>query len=206
MEKKIFVRTIITVVIALAIFALPSKVYAATVTIPGTNISFDIPDDATSYSYRYVSVNTETKLTVTINGKTKYYIVQDGKLVETDKSFKPIKPEKKPTSKKNGWYNKKYYINGQIVKGWKVISGKKYYFDKKTGVVTTGLKKIGKNTYYFAKSGVLQKNRIIKISGKIRAFDKKGKMVTNASYTGKYNKKKVTYYFDANGVAIWKAV
>ena len=206
MEKKIFVRTIITVVIALAIFALPSKVYAATVTIPGTNISFDIPDDATSYSYRYVSVNTETKLTVTINGKTKYYIVQDGKLVETDKNFKPIKPEKKPTSKKNGWYGKKYYIEGKVVKGWKTISGKKYYFNKKTGEVTVGLKKIGKHTYYFNKKGAMAKDKIVSIEGKIRAFNKKGYMVTSASYTGKYKGKKVTYYFDANGVAVWKAV
>jgi len=36
---------------------------------------------------------------------------------------------------KNGWVNvkggRKYYENGKAVKGWKVLSGKTYYFSKK---------------------------------------------------------------------------
>ena len=52
----------------------------------------------------------------------------------------------------------------------------------------------------------MQKNKIIKVKGKIYAFDKKGHMVKGKSYTGKLNGKKVTYYFGDNGIAIWKAV
>lgn len=207
MNKKIVIRTLVTLVLAIiAIFAVPSKAYAKTVTIPDTSISFEIPDDAKSYSYWYISINGDIKLTVTIDGKTKYYIVQEGKLVETDKDFKPLKPEVKPTDKKNGWYGKKYFIEGKVVKGWKVISGKKYYFNKKTGEYTTGLKKIGKHTYYFNKKGVMQKDLICKVGKYIRAFNKKGYMVVSGTYTGMYKGKKVTYYFDAEGIARWKAI
>ena len=206
MNKKVL-RSVLTLIIAtIAVLCVPSRAYAKTVTIPDTKISFEIPDSATSYYYKYVSINGEVKLTVTIDGVTKYYIVQNGKLVETDKDFKPLKPDVKPTDKKNGWYGKKYYIEGKVVKGWKVISGKKYYFNKKTGDVTTGLKKVGKHTYYFGKKGAMTKDKILKVDGKIRAFNKKGYMVTSASYTGVYRGKKVTYYFDAEGVARWKAI
>ena len=47
---------------------------------------------------------------------------------------------------KNGWVNvkggRKYYENGKAVKGWKVLSGKTYYFSKKNGQAVTGKKKI----------------------------------------------------------------
>ena len=50
-----------------------------------------------------------------------------------------------------------YYKSGKIVTGWKKISGKWYYFDKKFGIAATYATKIGKKYYLFSESGVLAK-------------------------------------------------
>ena len=58
----------------------------------------------------------------------------------------------------DGWFvqddgTKIYIEGGEPVKGWKTIDGKKYYFNKNTGVMATGWKKFSNGkVYYFAKS------------------------------------------------------
>ena len=64
---------------------------------------------------------------------------------------------------KNGWVNvkggRKYYENGKAVKGWKVLSGKTYYFSKKNGQAVTGKKKIGDARYFFDKYGRIRSGK-----------------------------------------------
>ena len=71
----------------------------------------------------------------TVKGKTYYY--KNGKKVK-------------------GWLTlkgKKYFLNtrtGVLLKGWQRSSrGPKRYFNKKNGVMYTGMKKIGGKYYYF---------------------------------------------------------
>lgn len=58
----------------------------------------------------------------------------------------------------NGWIHDTYYVeNGTLVKGWKAISGKWYYFDKDTGIKYEGyFFEIDGKTYYFDNQGVMK--------------------------------------------------
>ena len=56
-----------------------------------------------------------------------------------------------------GSYDYKYYANkgGSLVKGWKKISGKWYYFDTKGfNMYSNGTYKINQKSYKFDKNGV----------------------------------------------------
>ena len=207
MKNKTFIRNLLTIALMLSLFVLlPSKpVYAAKYTIPGTDITIDLPDGVTvpdtssdksnSSSYEYYYEKTVIKITV--NGQTKYYTKdKDGNLIETDKDGNILnnKDKKDTTTEKTK----------KVKNGWITEKGKKYYY--KNNKKITGMQKIGKYTFYFNKKGVMQKNKIIKIKGKVYAFNKKGHMVKNKSYTGKLDGKKVTYFFGKDGVAIWKAI
>jgi len=135
------------------------------------------------------------------------------------------------TSKFTGWVKipgefmnfKFYYKSGKIVTGWKKISKKWYYFDKKTGIAATDATKIGKKYYLFSEGGVLAKKgwrtgRIgfdeeayyyvksdgsvttgwKKIKGKWYWFNKYGEMAANCKK--KIGKK--TYKFNKSGVCL----
>ena len=111
-----------------------------------------------------------------------------------------------------------YYKSGKIVTGWKTISKKKYYFNKKMGNAATYLTKIGKKYYLFSSSGVLKskgwqksdgkyyylkKDGSVtkgwkKVKGKWYWFSKTGKMASNCKK--KIGKK--TYKFNKNGVCL----
>jgi glucan-binding YG repeat protein len=41
-----------------------------------------------------------------------------------------------------------------MVTGWKMIYGKKYYFNK-NGIMQTGLKQVGDRKYFFKRTGIL---------------------------------------------------
>lgn len=67
------------------------------------------------------------------------------------------------SSGKNGLIKEKgqtyYYKNDKKQTGWQTVSGKKYYFDPKTGAMVTGVRQIGNDWYLFNKStGVLASN------------------------------------------------
>ena len=83
---------------------------------------------------------------------------------------------------KNGWVNvkggRKYYENGKAVKGWKVLSGKTYYFSKKNGQAVTGKKKIGDARYFFDKYGRMQKKVWKVVNGKKFFFGYNGQAKT----------------------------
>lgn len=84
-----------------------------------------------------------------------------------------------------GWKlinGKKYYFsqkNGHMVKGWKTLKGKWYYFNKETGAMFKGFHKIGKFKYYFnLKTGAMFKG-LHKIGNEKYYFEKKnGHMLT----------------------------
>ena len=61
----------------------------------------------------------------------------------------------------SGWFteNKKTYYrksNGQLAKGWTIISGKTYYFGKSKGQLYTGWATIGGNKYYLGTDGAMR--------------------------------------------------
>ena len=84
-----------------------------------------------------------------------------------------------------GWKTingKTYYFsqkNGHMVKGWKVLNSKWYYFNKNTGAMFKGFHKIGNFKYYFnPKTGVMFKG-LHKIGNEKYYFEKKnGRMLT----------------------------
>ena len=197
MKERTFknvMKLVVLAIIMTVIMAPAKKVEAAQLTIPGTNITIDIPDGTTTYKYEYsYTYNTSYKFKFTVNGQTKYYILDEkGNLVETDKNWKPLNSKSDTKTKKT------------VKNGWKKTKAGKVYY--KNGKKLTGLQVIGKYTYYFNKKGIMIKNKFVKIKGKTYAFDKKGHMVKGASYTAKVKGKKVTYYFDTDGKAIWKAI
>ncbi|GEM_PF-3082997 len=97
-----------------------------------------------------------------------------------------------------GWvsngYDKFYFVDGQMVKGWKEIKKdskkSKYYFDKKTGVMVTGIKKISKKLYWFADSGALKTGWYKNPDGTKYYFTQDG------AVTGWKTISKKKYYFD----------
>ena len=115
-----------------------------------------------------------------INGE-KYYFSQDGKMLT---GFQKINQEWRffstaPNYPERGkectlslgavegnyyWYQIEdvYYCmqnNKSLLKGWKTISGNRYYFDTKTGAAIRGCEYvIGRDTYCFDENGVMRKN------------------------------------------------
>lgn len=131
----------------------------------------------------------------------KYYFYEDGTLaVNTWVNGKWVGADGRYTGIKNnvGWVTdngKTYFYDAtthQPVKGWLVTGGKKYYLDPTTGALKKGWLKIGGKTYF--------------------AGPKKGYILTNQWYSGKYlsgdgsvatgwtTVGKKTYYFNSKGV------
>lgn len=149
---------------------------------------------------------------------------------KTETASNTTKPVPKPPT--NGWFEidntYKYYKKAVAVSGWQTIGDSKYYFDPKTKIMATGLKKISGKWYYFGgkKSGKLRygwitvkentyfankKTGVIQtgwknISGKRYYFDpdKSGKMVTGF----KTINKKIYYLDPKTGVMQtgWKKI
>ncbi len=107
--------------------------------------------------------------------------------------------------KKNGWVKANdatyYYVEGKMVKGWKTIEGKKYFF-LKTGKMAIGRYIINKEVYYFNTKGVFVK----KMQGAKWVENKKGRRFDNGN--GRYIKGQWKYiqgrryYFDAKGYVL----
>ena len=73
-----------------------------------------------------------------------------------------------------------YYINnssGECAKGWKLINGKKYYFDQEWAYMRTGFQAINGNWYYFKDSGEMVTGSQT-INGKPYVFDSNGVMIS----------------------------
>lgn len=106
--------------------------------------------------------------------------------------------------KVKGWITlkgKKYYLNrktGVLKKGWLTSKGRKRYFDPKTGAMKTGLKKISGKYYYFnSKDGWAKSGFVTSKKGTTRYFAPKTyKMVTGWMK----NSKKQKWYFGSNGI------
>ncbi len=99
-----------------------------------------------------------------------------------------------------GWYtdpvtgNRYYYKDGAPLKSWQTIGSKKYYFNKNTGVMTTGWKKFSNGkVYYFAKSTGGAVTGLKTLEGKKYYFDKNGVM-----QSGWKTISKKKYYFKLN--------
>ncbi len=104
---------------------------------------------------------------------------------------------------KSKWINGKYYVNskGVRVTGLQKISGKYYFFNKKTGKLICGTWiKSGSNYYYAQKNGVLYKNCIKKINGSYYYFNSKA-----ARKTGKRTLNNKTYYFSKSTAKMVKS-
>ena len=104
--------------------------------------------------------------------------------------------EQKYTGFKKDGNDTYYYKDGVKQTGWRVISGKKYYFSKKSsnkGVMSVGFTKIGKKTYYFD-SKKIKKKGWQTIEKCKYYFSKKGVM-----QTGLKKIKNKRYYFMKDG-------
>jgi|GEM_PF-1453350 len=93
----------------------------------------------------------------------------------------------------NAYGGKKYYtVKGMVQTGWKIVSGKTYYFNT-NGIMQTG-KWIDK-VYYVNADGVMQKNCWIRLPAGNYYVDANGKKLTGGWVTiGDYK-----YYFTASG-------
>lgn len=85
-----------------------------------------------------------------------------------------------------------YDENGIMVKGWKVIDGKKYYFSTKNGVMAKGLRTLGGKKYYFNKSTGVMYRGWKTIDGKKYYFSKKN----GAALKGLYKVGDYKYFFN----------
>ncbi len=81
-----------------------------------------------------------------------------------------------------------YYVNGTKVKGWKTLNGKKYFFNKSTGVQVQGWLTYGGKKYYLYKSTTPSKRYAATgwmkdSSGNKRYFDSNGVMIAGKFYS-----------------------
>ncbi len=128
----------------------------------------------------------------------KYYLQADGSMaVNTWVNGKWVGPDGKFTGVyNNGWVkkgSKTYYydLNLQPVKGWLILSGKKYYLNPSTGVLMKGWITVGGRKYYaHSSTGAILTSQWK--SGKYLTED--GSMAVGVTKIGKY-----TYYFTSDG-------
>lgn len=105
---------------------------------------------------------------------------------------------------KDGNGNVRYFSpqNGLMTKGWCYFSGEHRFFDRKTGIMYTGIRKVDKYYYYFVgnknteKAGFRCKKGFVTLGSKRYYFSPRdGHAVTGwLTLDGK------TYYFDSKGV------
>ncbi len=167
-----------------------------------------------------------TEKWVRVNGN-RYYFEANGRMAKSTwiddvyvgEDGKPIQgyvDETRDNPKKTGWvgYGRlwKYYNNGRLVTGWKVIGGKTYYFQS-SGYMKLGWYNDGKNYYFLnttagrATIGVMATN-FMRIDGKVYYFfpkevkDNKGNTYPKGSMARnvniRYNDK--VYSFNNQGV------
>lgn len=111
-----------------------------------------------------------------------------------------------------GWVEDKYYFDSDyhMVKGWKDINGKTYFFGKLSGKKLTGLYKIGKGksalVCTFSKKGVLQRKLYASKKAVCLTFDDGPSANTSAILTtlGKYNAK-ATFFMVGNRCKSYQA-
>lgn len=93
-----------------------------------------------------------------------------------------------------------YYVDkkGNRVYGWKTVSGKRYFFDKKTGKAHVGWLTRPTGVFCFNANGVRYENtQLISTSGKIYIIGSDGKRYSNGWCTYRGEK----YYIDKEGYA-----
>ena len=124
------------------------------------------------------------------NGK-KYYCYGAHGMAVIGKGFFKVKGKT--------YYNAEYTCYAAT--GWKQINKKRYYFDKKTGIMAQNcVKKVGKDYIYFTKKGLQYKK-----SGWVRLGSQKYYITPKAKGTGKVFTKglikigKNKYFFAKNG-------
>ncbi len=125
------------------------------------------------------------------------------KVSQNASAKKKTAAKKKKVNKWKTKKGKKYYYgaDGKLVKGFKVIKGKTYFFSLNKGVMQTGLRTINGNVYYFAESGaargVMQNSGFLKINGNYYYFNSNG-----AAQTGwKTIEGRGVYYFAESGAS-----
>lgn len=147
-------------------------------------------DTDVGYNYRYFSKTGEMKTGWLTLGSNKYYLDAEGfrvlgyKIIGNNNYYfnpdqasgKAYKNKWKGLRKDGTMYYRYYGSTGAMVKGWKTVKGKNYYFDKITGFRKTGLTSISGKIYYFSSNGVMLKNEEKKISGIKCKFNAKGVM------------------------------
>ncbi|MBE7106653.1 cell wall-binding protein, partial [Bacillus cereus] len=85
---------------------------------------------------------------------------------------------------------------GLLYSGWKVVDGKKYYFQNGRSTTFDGYEYIDGKKYYFHEDGSVNRAGFEKIDGKLYHFDNNGVAQTGwQTIDNKY------YYFDENGAA-----
>ncbi|MBU5480468.1 N-acetylmuramoyl-L-alanine amidase family protein [Blautia sp. MSJ-19] len=141
---------------------------------------------AAGFAFQSTTVETQAATTGfrTVSGKTYYY--KNGKKVK-------------------GWLTlggKKYFLNtktGVLLKGWQKSSkGPKRYFDSRTGVMYTGMKKIGGKYYYFDYKTGYSKSGFVKAANGtvVRYFSPSTYTMATGWMTNSKNQK---WYFASNG-------
>ncbi|WP_044441241.1 N-acetylmuramoyl-L-alanine amidase family protein, partial [Bacillus mycoides] len=86
--------------------------------------------------------------------------------------------------------------DGPSYTGWKMIDGKRYYFENGLNSTFNAHKDIDGKRYYFHEDGSVNRAGFEKVDGKIYHFDNNGVAQTGwQTIDGKY------YYFDENGAA-----
>ena len=138
---------------------------------------------------------------ITYKGKS-YFMIKDGsknkmafsewrggyRLASNGVCITDKKDQHEWSKSKDGWL----YVgktSGKSI-GWQKIDGWWYYFDKKTGIMKTGLNKIGDNLCYMDANGKMVSSSWVEVKGTNYYFDKDGKAVD-----GWQTIDKNTYYF-----------
>ena len=146
---------------------------------------------AVAEGYELVSVKANNTILEAGNDGSYMLVQPDGDVV-LKITCEQIKPEEGWKTDEEG--NKYYYKDGEPVKGWLTLDGKKYYFNSKTDVMATGWKKFSSgNVYYFAKSTGASVKGLKELGEKYYFFDTKGIMKSGwKTIDGK------KYYFKLN--------
>lgn len=87
---------------------------------------------------------------------------------------------------KNRWIGN-YYVKSNYRRafGWLELDGERYYLNPGTGKKTVGLKTIDGKKYYFDKTGVMEKNKWIKVKKKYYYLQEDGSAATD-TWVGEY--------------------
>lgn len=168
-------------------------------------VSYKINNDGTLFNGLY-DIGDETRYYIDgimqrgwheIDGKLYYFFTRTGYMVKessyTIGGLLRVFNEDHSVTPVNGWQSKNgykyYYVNDEMVTGWKVIDGDTYYFfrsDDVFGKMASGWQKIGGSFYYFYAYGSDNYGKMVTedrtIGGTWHEFDTDGKLITGFCY------------------------